>query len=494
MNGDHFEVERGSTNPMKRVERALVLAMSSAVLVALSSSPSLAQSHAASPGHPLPWQSKTELLGREIFFDTDLSTPAGQACASCHAPEAGFRFPSSSVNEAFGVATGAIRTRFGNRSVPTVSYAKFIPTGRPVAHFQLHTGMSPFTELLFIGGLFWDGRAVDLENQATFPFQNPNEMNNLVHGMGSPALVVSKIANGEYADLFRRVYGADIFSQSTDVVFADVCEALATYERSDEVSPFSSKYDAYLAGEARLTPEELDGLHLMTGTEDGFPSGKPYRKNAQCIQCHGISDSLAQGPSLWTFSCYVNIGVPKNRHNPYYSQTDSASNPQGYNPLGADYIDFALGDFLYPLNGLPPGNIGPGSDGFGDYLAINGAFKTPTLRNADKRPSPDFVKAYMHNGVFKTLKEVVHFYNTRNLTTFPGEVIDFTLPDPYANLIGEPLWPPPEVSSPESLLNPTGDTSDAGGQVGNLRLTDEEEDHIVAFLKTLSDGFVSRKK
>jgi cytochrome c peroxidase len=488
-----FGVERGSTRPARRIERAFGLASFIGAIAWLSASPSRAQAHFPLPAHPVPASSPKEELGREIFFDTDLSTPAGQACASCHAPEAGFRFPSSSVNQAFGVATGAVRTRFTNRSAPTVSYAKFIPTGPPVAHFQLHSRMAPFSELLFIGGMFWDGRAVDLENQATFPFQNPNEMNDLVHGLGSPALVVRKIANGEYADLFERVYGAGVFEQATDTVFADVCDAIATYERSDEVSPFSSKYDAYLAGAADLTPEELDGLRLMTGTANGLPSGPRYRKNAQCIQCHGIDDSLAEGPSLWTFSCYVNIGVPKNRHNPYYAETDASSNPSGYNHLGVDYIDYGLGDFLYPLNGLPPGNIGPGSDGHGDYLAINGAVKTPTLRNVDLRPTPDFTKAYMHNGVFKSLKEVVHFYNTRNLTTFPGEVIDFTLHDPYANLIGAPLWPPPEISSPQSLLNPTGDTSEAGGQVGNLRLTDEEEDHIVAFLKTLSDGFATSR-
>ena len=115
--------------------------------------------------------------------------------------------------------------------------------------------------------------------------------------------------------------------------------------------------------------------------------------------------------------------------------------------------------------------------------------RVPTLRNIDQRPHPDFVKAYMHNGVFKSLKEIVHFYNTRNLTTVPGEVIDFNRDDPYARLRGTPLWPRPEYPFPSSILNPAGDTAERGGQVGNLGLTDEEEDHIVAFLKTLTDGY-----
>jgi cytochrome c peroxidase len=95
----------------------------------------------------------------------------------------------------------------------------------------------------------------------------------------------------------------------------------------------------------------------------------------------------------------------------------------------------------------------------------------------------------MHNGVFKSLREVVHFYNTRNLTTVPGEVIDFTSPDPYGSLAGVPLWPAPEVGTTSSLANPQGDPD---GQIGNLGLTPVEEDHIVLFLRTLSDGYFDR--
>jgi cytochrome c peroxidase len=314
-------------------------------------------------------------------------------------------------------------------------------------------------------------------------------MNDLVHNLGSPELVVEKVRTGPNADAFRLVYGAGVFNEPTHRVFSDIVMAITAYERTPEVSPFTSKYDAFIAGNAQLTAEELDGLRLMTGTWNGKTVGRPYTKNAQCIMCHGIEDNPADGPSMWTFFCYSNIGVPKNPNNPFYAQTDPVTNPVGYNPLGAAYLDLGLGDFLYPLNGLPSGNRGPGADGHGDYLAINGTFKAPTLRNVDKRPYPGFVKAFMHNGVFKSLKEVVHFYNTRNLTTVPGEIIDFTLPDPYANLQGVPLWPPPEAPFPSSLLNPTGDRGSLGGQVGNLNLTDAEEDHIVAFLKTLSDGY-----
>src|SRR5258705_6053714 len=130
------------------------------------------------------------MLGRQIFFDTSLSTPTGQACSSCHDPATGFRFPDSRVNLNYGVATGALPRRVTNRSAPTISYAAFVPPGPPAAHLQLGGQRKSAAELLFIGGIFWDGRAPDLEAQAQFPFQNPNEMNNLVHNVGSPELVV----------------------------------------------------------------------------------------------------------------------------------------------------------------------------------------------------------------------------------------------------------------------------------------------------------------
>lgn len=441
--------------------------------------------------HTSPPQSALEALGRELFFDDSLSTPQGQSCASCHAPEAGFRFPRSDVNERYGVAPGVLPNRFGFRSVPTISYAAFIPAG-PIAHLTDSLRVQPMGELLFIGGQFWDGRARDLETQATFPFQNPNEMNDLVHNLGSPRLVVRRLYAGPTANDFRRTFGEGIFAHPDEEVFEDLCSAIAAYERTPEVSPFTSRYDAYLLGRVRLTEEEFDGLCLMTGTTNGKTVGRPYHKNAHCINCHMIEDDPADGPSLFTLHNYENLGVPRNRGNPFYAQTDETNNPAGSNPLGAHFRDLGLGDFIYPLNGLPPGNRGPGSDGYGDYLAANGVFKTPTLRNVDKRPYPNFVKAYMHNGVFKSLEDVVHFYNTRNLTKHVGEVIDFTRPDPYADLMGEPLWPAPEMALASSLANPRGDAAADGGEIGNLGLTPAEEQHIVAFLKTLSDGYFER--
>jgi cytochrome c peroxidase len=444
-----------------------------------------------SRGDPLPPESAATTssaptpatLGKILFFDTKLSVPRGLACANCHAPDAGWTNSNSADNLLHGVSSGAVAGRFGNRNAPTISYASYIPSGPP--------GYDPAVSA-FVGGLFWDGHATDLPNQATFPLQNPNEMNNIVHDLPDPALVVQEVSAGSTGKLFKQVYGEDVFTQSTSDVFNLVTEAIAEFEQTAEVSPFTSKYDAYLLGKVKLSAAEMAGLRLVTGSETGRPGGPPTAKSALCVACHGIPSDPSQGPDLWTNTCYANIGVPRNPGNPYYKMTNARTDPLGYNPDGIDYIDLGLGGYYYTLLGLPPGNMGAGSDGRGDYLQINGTFKAPSFRNADKRPSADFVKAYMHNGAFKSLKQIVHFYNTRNLTSVPGEVIDFTQPNPYDGLRGTPLWDSPEYLNPETLQNPAGIPGSQGGQVGNLGLTDEEENDIVAFLKTLSDGYLGR--
>jgi cytochrome c peroxidase len=422
-------------------------------------------------------------LGRAIFFDTSLSSPAGMACATCHDPGAGWTHPDAKVNATFGPVPGVVAGRFGNRKPPTASYAALLPKGPP--HYDAAV-------TAYVGGLFWDGRASDLAAQAAAPFVNPNEMNDVAHGMAAPGLVVAAVKRAAYADDFQSVYRAageaDVFARPTDELYGLVTRAIAAFESSCELSPFSSKYDAYLAGTTTLSDQELEGLRLVTGSETGRPGGPPHAKAAQCVLCHGIPEAREGGPDLWTNTCYANIGVPKNKTNPFYGQIDRAANPLGFNPAGDAFVDLGLGGAFYPTKGLPPGNMGTGSDGTGDNLSINGTFKAPTLRNVDKRPRPDFVKSYMHNGVFKSLEEVVHFYNTRNLTD-RGEVIDFTKADPYAGLAGKPLWPAPEVTSTATLQNPSGAPGSATAQVGNLALTSDDEAAIVAFLKTLSDGW-----
>jgi cytochrome c peroxidase len=202
-----------------------------------------------------------------------------------------------------------------------------------------------------------------------------------------------------------------------------------------------------------------------------------------------------KGKETFTMFCYANIGVPKNPNNPFYNQTDAASNPDGYNAQGRNYIDWGLG--ANP-NAAPDGtkffNSVPG-----DIAQFRGLFKAPSLRNSDKRPYATFVRAYMHNGVFKSLEDVVHFYNKRNIAVdAKGNEHAFDLrtgpPLGTARLIA-----PPEVL--DNVQNVAGlspdDAADQGvsgltatnGQVGNLGLSDSQETDLVNFLKILTDGF-----
>jgi cytochrome c peroxidase len=345
-----------------------------------------------------------EELGKKLFFDTNLSTPPGQSCATCHGPAVGWTGPDQAINKAGGVYEGAVDGRFGNRKPPAAAYA----------------GDSPNLngdDTNWIGGMFWDGRATGwtlgdpLAEQALGPFLNPLEQNN-----ASPQVVVDKVMASSYNDLFTAVCGdvADVNDQ-----YVVIGRAIAAYERSPEVSQFTSKYDYWLKGKARLTGQEQRGLALFNG-------------KAKCSACHV--------EPLFTDFTYDNLGIPKNPLNPFYNEPD-------WNPAGESWIDSGLGGFLQAA-GYDETVWGP------EW----GKQKVPTLRNVDLRPSMFFVKAYGHNGYFKSLYSIVNFYNTRDVA--------------WAN------WPGPEV--PVNVND---------NELGNLRLTVGEEIAIVAFLRTLSDGY-----
>jgi cytochrome c peroxidase len=361
-----------------------------------------------------------EKLGRHIFFDEELSEPAGQSCAACHGPRVGFTGPHSAVNATTAVYEGAVPGRFGNRKPPSAAYA----TSAPVFHLDPD-------KALFVGGNFWDGRATGellgspAADQAQGPFLNPLEQNN-----PDAAAVVDKVCGGAYAPLFLKVWGADACADVPSA-YDRIARSIAAYEGSLEVSAFSSRWDAWRAGEPALTEEELRGAALFEG-------------KAGCAACHT--------PPLFTDHSFDNAGLPRNPQNPFYLEAE-------WNPDGAAWIDPGLAGFLATRpewSELAPSQLGK--------------HKVPTLRNVDRRPSPRFVKAFGHNGCFKTLEGVVHFYNTRDVLPVC----------PAAG--GEPgvtCWPAPEV--PENV-NRT--------ELGDLVLTRAEEAELVAFLRTLSDGYL----
>jgi cytochrome c peroxidase len=234
----------------------------------------------------------------------------------------------------------------------------------------------------------------------------------------------------------------------------------------------------------------------------GNPTNDPTYGSAQCFQCHssaGFPGVLLETDFKDTFTmyCFANIGVPKNLANPYYQMTDPTSNPTGYNPLGTNYIDWGLGaNAVGGLDGTKFFNKTPG-----DIPQFQGLMLTPTVRNSDLRPSPTFIKAYFHNGFAKSLQEVVHFYNTRNIAVnAAGQQVAFDL------TVGPPtgytaIWPPPEVltnvqnvagytPAQAAAAGTTGVTAQ-NGQVGNLGLTASQEADLVNFLKILSDGYTA---
>jgi cytochrome c peroxidase len=255
-------------------------------------------------------------LGKAAFEDQSLSQPAGQACADCHAAASAFRDPESD----YSTSRGAIATRFGPRNAPTAMYARFIP--------PLHQDAA----LGFVGGLFWDGRVDSLEEQASKPLLNPLEMN-----------------------------AADTPLVRDPAALAHLTDEIAAYERTDELAPFASKYDRYVAGTDALTDSEQRGLAIFT---------------ANCASCHP--------PPLFTDFSYANLGIPK------YMNSQFLLMPPELNPDGAAYIDHGLMKTV------------------GDP-AQDGKFRVPTLRNI-ARTAP-----YGHNGYFENLPYLLDFLNTRDV-------------------------------------------------------------------------------
>jgi cytochrome c peroxidase len=292
-----------------------------------------------------------EQLGQLLFEDQNLSQPAGQSCADCHDPALAFREPESDHS----TSSGAVFGRFGPRNTPTAMYAKFIP---PLAYDEQRGE--------WIGGLFLDGRAATLEEQAASPLLNPIEMNN-----PDKAAVVDAVRRATYADSFRLVYGPTSLDDPEEA-FGHIVEAIAAFERTTTFSPFASKYDRYLAHQANLSEQELRGLAVF---ED------PARGN--CASCHPSRPSADGTPPLFTDFSYANLGIPKYMNSAFFLDDPA------FNPEGDRYID----------HGLMPIVADPAQDG---------KFRVPTLRNV-MRTAP-----YGHNGYFENVPYMLEFLATRD--------------------------------------------------------------------------------
>ena len=418
-----------------------------------------------------------ELLGKAMLYDKQLSVNRNEACAFCHMPSTGFTGPVSELNRTTGSYPGSVRTRFSERKPQTHSYAPL----SPVLHYN--AGQDDL-----VGGNFWDMRATGRRlgnpaaEQAEGPPTNPVEM-----GLPDIACAVYRASQRPYRALFESVWGPQAFAiawpDNAEAVcnqpgppapddpapvhlgpldrgraattFDQMAQSIAGYEASHEVTAFSSKYDAVQAGKAKFTPQEQAGYDL-------------FRGKANCNACH--RDGGPGEDPLFTDFTASNIGTPANPLLPYYAE--GAPDQRGYvaNRNGASFVDFGVGGFL--ANGHPlsqPSAV----DARWQHLVpqTRGRFQVPTLRNVDKRPNDGFVKAFGHNGYFKSLKQIVHFYNTR-------DVLPRCAPDDPRE--GTGCWPVPEETA---NMNKT--------RVGHLGLSDAEEDAVVSFMQTLTDGFTS---
>ena len=294
------------------------------------------------------------------------------------------------------------------------------------------------------------GRKGDGENlgnpaadQALGPFLNPVEQNN-----ASKLAVCEQVAGSKYAALFKEVWGAEALDCKAVVekMYDQVGLSIAAYENSGEVNQFSSKYDAFLAGNAELSDEEARGLKLFAG-------------EGKCADCHPTGAA-----SAFTDFTYDNLGTPRNPENPFYDmEKERLDDGTPINPEGRGWVDPGLGGFLKTR--------GESSERVAENL---GKHRVPTLRNVAKGPA----KAFMHNGYFKSLKSLVHFYNTRDLKSKCSN--HFTS---ERDALRMNCWPAAEVTENVNTE-----------ELGNLGLNEAEEDAIVAFMKTLSDGFEIKKK
>jgi cytochrome c peroxidase len=424
-----------------RTTRAAIAALSAALIAACDAPPDLptdTRPNASVSGNQNPVV--LAQLGGRIFRDKSLSLLRNQSCESCHDPAWGFTSPNAAINAAGAVMPGSLGA-FGTRKPPSAAYA----TPAPVMFFDDVDGT-------FVGGNFWDGHATGARlgspsaEQALFPFPSPKEQ-----ALPDIACVVQRVRNATYSGLYEAAWGRSIFSIKFPDNAPKLCDALgntiplsptdrqqvlveydriglsiAAFEDSPEVNQFSSKYDAYLDGKATLTATELKGLAL-------------YEGKAGCAACHPNAGKRA----LFTDYTYDNIGVPANPLNPA-----KLANPA--------FRDLGVGGFV------------------GDP-SFNGGQKVATLRNLDKRGTPNGAKSYMHNGVLKSLQQVVHFYNTRDVLPNCANVA--------TPVFAVNCWPAPEVTENVNV-----------DELGNLGLTADEEAAVVAYLKTLTDGYKKNDK
>jgi cytochrome c peroxidase len=445
-----------------------------------------------------------EILGKLMNFDKTISPFNNVACASCHMPYTAYSGPIPSVNLTMIAYPGSVHYRAGKRTAQRYTYSPYFPP----LQYDAAQG-------LFFGGNFWDSRATGYKlrspdaEQSQGPPVDPDEMGN-----SDTACVVWKLSLAPYRPLFELIWGAGSFNIAWPGNIAQICatpngaaslggsatpvtlspgdrtlsdndydhwaQSLSAFEHSLAVSPFTSKFDAFLAGTYTLTSDEAAGFALFNG-------------KGNCNSCHLDGRSTTLTPNLTdtgdeadvtpVFTCFgsANEGLPKNPRDSFYYETTPDFFGFTPNPAGFTYTDFGLGTFLrsgYASAANPNASwkqYASTVDGQMQVMTARNVALTPPQCPTTEAPGPYFQKEFFHNGYIKSLKQLVHFYNTRDLYRQPVESGNC----PAGTVEKVTCWPEPEV--PQNLDMTTG----------NLGLTDTEENQIVTFLQTLNDGFTT---
>ncbi|WP_254615656.1 cytochrome-c peroxidase [Cupriavidus basilensis] len=360
-------------------------------------------------------------LGKALFFDPALSASGRLACASCHSPEHAYG-PANDLSVQLG---GPDMLRAGARAAPSLRYVQNVPPFSE--HFHENDG-NDSEDQGPTGGHNWDGRASSTHEQASIPLLSPHEMAN-----ADAAAVAARLRNGKHAQTLREVFGADILERD-EVAFQAALMALEVFQETpSEFYPYSSKYDAFLRRQVKLSEQEARGLRLFNDPAKG-----------NCAACHPSAIS-ADGvfPAFSDFG-FIALGVPRNRKL----------------AVNADPAFFDMG------------LCGPDRTDLKARAEYCGLFRTPGLRNVAQR------KTFFHNGAFHSLEEVLRFYVQRDSHPgkwYPrkadGSVDKFDdLPARYRDNVN---MEPPFGGAPGS--KPT--------------LSEAEIRDVIAFLKTLNDGY-----
>lgn len=430
-----------------------------------------------------------EELGKRVFF-TSISSPRPMSCASCHSPLDGLTSGNAHINLGQVAMNGAHPHRKGNRKPFSIAYSSFSPQFGDSKLFSEDFGpCTPDSRGLSCGGgVFWDGRADGtavgyeifaedpsleaayerflgpLTDQALGPFANDVEQNvpdGHDNGVPGAEAVCRAVASHAYAELYEIAWGEEIDCEITgvDISFKRIALAISAWEHSSEVNSFSSWRDVALAHDDDSTPgafplryfsdQENLGHDLFYGVSSAL---NPTGKNARCSTCHNSEElgSLGDEPlQVYTDQTFHHIGLPPN---------------------------YELANFNLENPDLGLANITGGEN-------HRGHFRTPTLRNVDARRRPGFPKAYMHNGYFKNLEDIVHFYNTATVKENPELCPPGTT---AAQARQRDCWPAAETPAHPGSARGTI-------LVGDLGLTSNEEAAVVAYMRTLSDYEVLRR-